>query len=198
VWQASDGTQNGPKDFTGPLPVSLLSFTAEQNENSVLLEWLTASEINNDYFEILRSQDGKSFESIQKINGVGNSNQLNGYTFIDKQPFKGQSYYRLLQVDFDGAKELHPVVSVVLKEEGSFNIFPNPASEKILINGLSAGDWNVKLFDLTGRLIDHYIINNEKGQIEVTLKNIQFTGNLLLYIEPVNGGAVFTKHLVIE
>ncbi|MBN8701889.1 MAG: T9SS type A sorting domain-containing protein [Bacteroidetes bacterium] len=100
-----------------PLPIELLEFNARSVENKeVELTWTTTSETNNSYFTIERSKDAEAFESIATIVGAGNSNSLKNYQFTDKSPYKGVSYYRLKQTDFDGKEESFEIKSVELFE----------------------------------------------------------------------------------
>ena len=84
-----------------PLPIELISFEATPNGDDVDVSWATASEINNDYFEVLRSSNGNEFESIVTIDGAGNSNEILNYEFEDDNPYPGVSYYKLKQIDFE-------------------------------------------------------------------------------------------------
>ena len=85
------------------LPITLLSFTGKSLTNTTnLLEWITSTEINNDYFTLERSSDAQNFSAIGIVNGAGNSNISLNYNFIDDSPLKGINYYRLKQTDFDG------------------------------------------------------------------------------------------------
>ena len=85
------------------LPVELVDFAGKaQDDNTVLLSWSTASELHNDYFEVMRSTDAIDWETIGKVNGNGNSNQLISYQFIDNHPKDNINYYRLKQVDNTG------------------------------------------------------------------------------------------------
>ena len=83
-----------------PLPVELAHFSARQNDCKVILTWITDSEINNDYFELQRSTDGRSFETIEEIKGSGSTFANQTYTYTD-QPKSVNNYYRLKQIDFD-------------------------------------------------------------------------------------------------
>src|SRR5690606_26093002 len=87
---------------TNPLPVELISFTGKFVANGTLLEWATATEKDNNYFEIERSQDGKEFKAIGRVGGNNNSTSINRYNFTDKDQLPGLVYYRLKQVDNDG------------------------------------------------------------------------------------------------
>jgi hypothetical protein len=94
------------------LPITLMSFTAQKVENSNLLEWITASEINNDYFLLERSIDGIIWRTINKSSGAGNSNTLINYSFSDYDFENTINYYRLSQVDYDGASETFDIIDV--------------------------------------------------------------------------------------
>jgi hypothetical protein len=126
---------NSFSDFTGesepiPLPVELLYFEGASMDNVVRLTWATASEVNNDYFEIQRSEDGESFESIGEVAGFGNSSEIVEYVFSDVRPLFGQNYYRLRQVDVDGQYEILPTIMVDHNYQGkemTSSFYPNPA-----------------------------------------------------------------------
>ncbi|MFH2144138.1 MAG: T9SS type A sorting domain-containing protein [Bacteroidota bacterium] len=115
--------------YTGSLPIELLSFDADYNtEGNVLLEWITAVEVNNDYFIIEKTSDGKNFQTLTVIDGSGTTNYITKYFYVDEKPFDGVTYYRLRQTDFDGKSTLSHLISVRKSSslENSFNIFPNP------------------------------------------------------------------------
>jgi hypothetical protein len=138
-----------------PLPIELLSFTAEKKEKSVLLKWTTASEINNDYFELEKSRDGISFETFAKIKGAGFSNQKLDYSHIDINPYRGISYYRLKQVDFDGIYNYSDIIAVNFNSiDQKLQFYPNPTSEIINIENLnSSSNYIINIYDITGKLI---------------------------------------------
>lgn len=100
---------------TWELPVSLLSFVAYKVQGGVLLEWVTASEKNNDYFTVYRSNNGLQFEAIGTISGVGNSNIIHEYNYTDYSVFGGVTYYKLGQTDYDGKKTYSRIISVFEK-----------------------------------------------------------------------------------
>lgn len=85
-----------------PLPVELISFTGHAEQNYNVLEWITASEINNDYFTLEKSPDGIAFDTLATIDGAGNSNVVLNYKKTDERPYPHISYYRLKQTDFNG------------------------------------------------------------------------------------------------
>ena len=108
----------------------LLSFTAEIDENHVQLDWSTASELNNDYFNVEHSIDGISFTSVRKILGAGNSSNTLHYTTNHYTPFKGKLYYRLKQTDYDGKISYSDKVSVEFNDNIIVDIYPNPFSSE--------------------------------------------------------------------
>ena len=123
------------------LPVELISFDAKpHNENSVLLSWITRTEINNDYFLILRSKDGVNFEKIAQIKGAGNSNNIINYSYTDNKAYTGLSYYKLQQVDFDGRYTYSKTKTIYLNPFDIINIYPNPAETEISVKIASPED----------------------------------------------------------
>lgn len=136
------------------LPVTLLSFSAQKQNNTVLLKWQTTNEINNSYFGIERSADSKAFTSISKINAA-NTGHVNNYSFTDNLPLQGINYYRLKQVDNDGSFAYSEIESADLTNSSSeFSVLPNPATNtiKIIIPSCNAIS-TIALYDMSGRRI---------------------------------------------
>lgn len=94
------------------LPIELSYFKGENHDEHNWLEWLTYSEINNDYFSIERSVDAISFNLIGKVDGKGNSIQQTKYDFIDSNPYSGINYYRLIQTDYNGNYKIFRTIAV--------------------------------------------------------------------------------------
>lgn len=132
-----------------PLPVEWLSFEAYKNGNVVKLSWSTATETNNDYFEVERSGDGKNYKSIGNVLGNGNTANVINYQFIDNNPLAGTSYYRLKQVDYDDQSD-YSEVRVVSLAKGYF-VYPNPADTQLKILGLNDKTLSIRLLDLQGK-----------------------------------------------
>lgn len=108
------------------LPVSLVSFTAQaEPDRTVLLNWSTSWEKANKGYVIERSRDLKSFETVGEVTDVaGTSNSINTYRFVDRSPYRGQSYYRLVQLDVDGSRHIYKAEGVII--EGRYGVYPNP------------------------------------------------------------------------
>jgi hypothetical protein len=134
-----DGAKAGSEVFTlgstsdqyHPLPVELISFTGVSEDGKVILNWTTATEINNDYFEVQHSTDASNFYTIGTVSGNGTTTEMSNYVFTHNTPENGVNYYRLKQVDYDGRSELHHTIAVhseslSLLGENSFSLYPNP------------------------------------------------------------------------
>jgi len=118
-----------PGCTTIPLPVELTYFDAEHQQGTeVLVKWTTATEVNNSYFILQRSTNAIDFENIVRIEGAGNSNTSLDYQWIDKNGIPGTSYYRLKQVDYNGAETTHEIRTVNISVG---HVYPNPASDLI-------------------------------------------------------------------
>jgi hypothetical protein len=118
------------------LPIELVSFEAKPTiYNTVDLTWVTASELNNDFFTIERSIDGLNWEIVDTLSGAGTTNQENNYKLTDKRPHFGLSYYRLKQTDFDGTTEIFYPKSVFIetKDKTLVNII-NTLGQTVSIN----------------------------------------------------------------
>ena len=140
-------------DFVSALPVELTNFSARTHERSVALSWQTVSELNNDYFNVEHTQDGIDFTTIGRVRGGGTTQTPQSYTFVHNNPGNATNYYRLKQVDFDGQHEYSKVISVRLKNEDHPEIFPNPTSGILQIEGNFSLNTQIKVRDNTGKLI---------------------------------------------
>lgn len=119
------------------LPIQLISFTGEHKEGMNYLYWTTASEYQNAYFIIERSDDGINWEEVTTVQGNGNSSEVNNYATVDRYPFMETTYYRLLQVDYDGTKRRYKTIALAseIEVEGLFsNVYPNPTSGTFYFN----------------------------------------------------------------
>jgi hypothetical protein len=132
-FQSGDRFTLGNTNASIPLPVELISFNAKAQDKSVLLNWSTATEINNKDFTIERSSDIKDWSSIGTVSGAGNSTVRIDYSFTDEKAKQGTSYYRLKQTDFDGKYKYSSVVSVDLEKARELSAYPNPSNGSFAI-----------------------------------------------------------------
>jgi len=141
---------------TAPLPIELLSFKAVCVTNGVLLLWSTATETNNDYFNIERSTDAANWTVIAQIDGAGNSNQLTNYSYTDEVFAEETTYYRLKQNDFDGNYAYFSPVSINCATDNTdinVVIYPNPFKESINLDITNFGypQAQITIHDILGK-----------------------------------------------
>lgn len=121
------------------LPVKMVSFSAEADQQKVKLNWSTASEINNDFFTIERSTNESQWTEIKKVKGAVNSTDIRNYLVYDESPVNGTSYYRIKQTDLDGTatySEIRTVRNIITKKYLSIYPIPNTGNT-INITGIT-------------------------------------------------------------
>jgi hypothetical protein len=121
------------------------------------LDWVTATEVDNDRFIVERSPDMEQWSSVTSVDAVGNSTTLMSYSVLDADPFAGVNYYRLRQVDVNGMEELHPVRAVTIAQDGGDRLFfqPNPSFGQVKVQALvdPSAIHLLSLFDGMGRCV---------------------------------------------
>lgn len=127
--------------WVGTLPVKMLYFTAQQEgETQSLLKWATATEIDNDHFDIERSADGQNWSKIGEQRGAGTTSEQQNYSMVDPQPLSGTNYYRLKQVDVDGNFTYSDIAEVTFgtiaqaQSETTLSVYPNPLNQSAKLN----------------------------------------------------------------
>lgn len=157
-------------------PIELLSFDVllSKDESYVELNWVTASEINSAYFEVERSKNGRDWNYLLTQNAAGNSGLTIGYTDIDDDPYFGTSYYRLKLYDLDGTFSYSKirVIHIGRKPDISIKLYPNPAIDRITLEGIDLSRKAIRIVDLLGRDVTNYITvteaSNSSVQIDVS------------------------------
>jgi hypothetical protein len=147
-------------------PVELISFTAVAIGSEVKLNWSTATETNNQGFEILRlTQNDNEWNSVGFVPGFGTTTEPKSYSYTDSEVSAGKYTYRLKQIDFDGSSEYSPEVEVEITTLLVFSLsqnYPNPfnPSTKISWQSPVSGHQTIKVFDVLGNqiatLVDEY------------------------------------------
>ena len=135
------------------LPVELSYFKGKQQQEVIYLEWETLTEINNDFFLIERSVNGRDWQILEHLDGHLNTSISHQYDYTDKNPMTGVNYYRLSQVDVDGSMEIFDLVAVEYHSMSDILLFPNPASDfiDIKISNLDTyEDLEISVFNLFG------------------------------------------------
>lgn len=115
------------------LPIELISFDAFQADRVVNLKWITASEVNNDYFTVQKTKDGLTWETVGTVDGAGTSTEVKSYSLLDSNPYTEVSFYRLVQTDFDGTVVYSDWKSVALMSDQAISIYPNPTKDNIVV-----------------------------------------------------------------
>jgi hypothetical protein len=167
------------------LPVKLLSFAASKQNKNVNLKWMTASEINNNYFELQRSIDGKTFAAIAKVKGNGTTNIVSNYSYLDEfvgSPLSaGNIYYRLIQVDFDNTQTTSQVVTVNMAtstSKMSMSISPNPFTDvtTVYVSALEDHEVILTITDIQGRVVSTKKVELSEGENQITIDEITYNG----------------------
>ncbi len=145
--------------FVNPLGIELTSFTVNLNHlNQTEVNWTTNSEVNNDYFTILRSLNGVDWIEIGKIKGAGNSTITIDYATLDLRPKYGVNYYKLKQTDFNGQETYSSIASVnvnISNEE--LEIYPNPATTEFELHSSAEELTKVNLYTITGENVTNSV-----------------------------------------
>ncbi len=141
------------------LPIELTSFTATCDGRSALVEWTTATERNNDYFSLERSDDAINFTEIARVAGAGNSIEPLNYSYTDYGIHGGDNYYRLVQVDYDGTRTVSEVIvaNCIEPEVGEPDVlaYPNPFNGELtlVLDNFSNRAATIEVYDMLGKLI---------------------------------------------
>jgi len=182
-----------------PLPVELIYFDAKYRNNGVDIRWTTASEINSDYFILMRSENGVDFEEISRHKAAGNSTSNLNYFHIDGHPYSETSYYMLNQVDFDGANHLSQVVAVKAPESsGVFAIisFVQSAEQNSFLLNIYSNEnkkVNAVIFDDVGKLVFRNTYFLEEGVNEISLDGLNLQKGLYALQLNTKTGSVVRK-----
>lgn len=162
-FQISYVGNNVELEYMGPLPVELTRFDAREELRGVALSWETASELNNEFFVIQHSRDSRHWDVIGVVEGAGTTLLPQVYSFLHEHPGRGMHYYRLRQVDYDGAYAFSPVRAVDIRDgdavPADWSVRPTLASDLIHLirhSGDSDARWTVLSTD--GRPILHGLL----------------------------------------
>ena len=180
------------------LPIELLDFSAKQNSEIVNLFWNTTNEINNDFFTIEKSNDGVDFNYLGFVDGAGNSNSIQNYSFNDNRPFEGVTYYRLKQTDFDGRYSYSNIVSVNTKYNNEIQaVWYNKENNELNVefNTVNSTDFYVCIYDMCGKQVIAKSDNVEGKQNDII--NLQFLPTGIYTISVTSEKYKLNKKVVI-
>lgn len=174
-------TSAGPADIFfaqyelgSPVPVELISFTAQCNSNAVLIKWATASEQNNAGFEIEKSSDGIKFNKIAFVNGTGNSNLVGKYDYTDPETGTSAAFYRIKQIDKDGKFQYTQVVKTTCIQRTNLSAYPNPASNILKVAFDSrVKNGEVQVLGLKGVVHKKILFHSlQEGKLEINVSSL--------------------------
>lgn len=204
-----DGFGGDQCDFTvsnwtasNVLPVELTGFYGVALPQKNTLNWQTASEMNNNYFSVLRSIDGENFETIGTLDGVGNSNSVQNYQFDDRDVRTGILYYQLEQVDIDGSLVKSEIVALTrdLDEMGLLGVWPNPTTGMLTVELNSANTFastHLDLLDAQGnKLIERLVTFEGFGELSMDITHLSCGVYFVRYIDC--NGLTTLKKLIKE
>jgi hypothetical protein len=166
-----------------PLPVELISFEGEATKSGILLEWATATEKNNDRFEVERSADGTTFAKVAEVKGKGTTTTKRSYSLRDAKAGRGTLYYRLKQVDIDGAAEYSRIIAVQNSTMGTgagFLVAPNPANGQFTIALDNAAEAQLQILDMNGRLLHTQSLPQGARELNLNTSSLGMSNGLYL------------------
>ncbi len=178
LWRTYNGNVYGPRTYGSPfvidsqsLPIELVYFDGNEQDGNVVLEWETASEINNQEYIIFRSANGIDYDTLGTVLGAGNSNELNDYKFTDSNPLPNINYYILEQVDFNHSYHEYPTISVQTSTDvQDLKLYPNPANDHLVVEFHEDLSYQVLIYNLNGqevitpikKLFNHVVLNTQE------------------------------------
>jgi len=181
-------TEGGVKKYIGDLiPVELTSFIASASNNSVTLQWRTATETNNRIFEIERKFQNTNFVTIGFVNGQGTTTQAHDYQFVDNNLISGNYSYRLKQIDYDGRFSYSDNVEVEILAPVVFELsqnYPNPFNPSTTINFSLAQSGNVRLavYNTLGQEVTTLVNDfKESGNYQVSFDAVNLSSGVYIY-----------------
>ncbi len=140
-----------------PLPVELVYFRGEKEQNGVRLTWITASEIDNSHFILERSQKGDKYDILAIIPSIGTSQNLLTYSYIDDEPGLFE-YYKLTSVDFSGNEDQPHYIHITpdqFERQNNF-VYPNPFSGALYIQSSVRNPEKIVMVDVLGQIVYVY------------------------------------------
>lgn len=157
------------------LPIKIKSFTAQaQSDNSVLLRWISVTEVNSSKFVIQKSLDGRNFSDVGELKAAGNSNATINYSFNDRQLLNGSAYYRLKLVDLDGTVDYTKIVYINNGDVmfTNLSVFPNPFRSEVQLKGVTTSDVNrknIKVYNIMGSEVNYRVVGGNSIVIDPTI-----------------------------
>ncbi|MBF8963547.1 cellulose-binding protein [Pontibacter sp. FD36] len=189
-----------------PLPVELHSFKGKPTQSGVQLDWETASEQDNAYFEVQRSQTATEFAAIGRVEGTGTTSLPQSYTFQDKEAGNGVNYYRLRQVDFDGTESFSPVLAVSLMQATTeeMRVYPTrtKSNSPVTVQMLALQPmekFSISIYTLEGKLVKEFEAEaDNRGNFVQLLNTAELSDGVMYMVRATLPGRAFIRHLLVD
>jgi hypothetical protein len=185
---APDFPTDLPPTFTGSaLPIELHSFGVRQIDGSAaLIEWVTLSEINNDYFTVEKSMNLEDWEEVDVVSGAGNSLKITAYSTLDHLSYFGVSYYRLKQTDFDGKFSFSEIETITISSIANQAVYPNPTTGMVYFHNDLKPKSTIRVLSINGTdLTNRVSVGNSIGFKTIDLSTLS-SGIYFLQVEGIN------------
>jgi len=194
------------------IPVELTSFTATAANDKVIINWSTATELNNLGFEIERSSNlndeskNRNWQTLGYVDGSGTTTENQNYSFIDKNPSTGISYYRLKQIDFDGTFKLYNELKIEFSSVTDYELaqnYPNPFNPSTTIDYSIhvGGHVSLKVYNLLGSEVAMLVDNTQEAgrhSVEFSTENLGTKIGSGVYLYTLKSGEfVRTRKMII-
>lgn len=168
--QLTNNFYMGSVNILSPLPITLTNFRGVATPEGTLLSWATLTEENFDHFQVERSASGVDFTAIGNVMGAGNSNSKRDYNFTDGSAWSGRMYYRLKNIDRDGAFEYSEVIAVEKTSSAVSYLYPNPVTNRVMNIDFSApesGGRSVIVYSTTGQVLKRMELGELRNEIQL-------------------------------
>jgi len=157
-------------ECTVSLPVEISYLDAVVRGEDIELQWQTSSEVNNSHFIVQRSVDESAWVDLEIVEGKGFSTEVESYSYLDHNPFAGNNFYRLVQVDFDGARQISAVVETYLESYTLSKVFPNPFNGTTKVTNLSG---HVEIYSHLGQKVREFFLDDDPQTVELDLSDLK-------------------------
>jgi hypothetical protein len=199
VWSCNYDVNGGAGTV---LPVTFSKFIVKTHQDGKLLHWRTETELNNKVFEIERSNDMQNYNVIATVDGQGNSSIPIDYEYLDKNPLKGQNYYRIKQVDFDG-KYSYSVIrraDHIIEGVQIHSVFPNPAHQQVTLEIFSErlAQTTIAVYNSLGVEVQRQSKRLNRGWQNVPLNLSNHPGGLYKIVLDIENSGVIVKKILLQ
>ncbi len=186
-----DGCTSSTTTAVGPcaiLPVELLEFKGVCKNSETTLHWSTATEKNNNYFIVSKSRDAQNWTEVTRINGANNSKSIKDYSFTDKNPFSGLTYYLLTQVDKDKTSTpLDMITTDCDAFKPTISYYPNPFTNALTVDVKNISGYNatIIIYNVIGQKIKELNLNSDgilNGQFEIDVTDLSQGAYLIHFV----------------